>query len=266
MADDDWIREDDEWPQPNDPDDGYEFEDEAEAEDDAGYDDGGPRGSTRAWAIALALVLVLGVGIVAALAITSDDDGGESASDVDTGSSTTSTTRLALPGLTTSSTTAASSSTSSTVGVGGSGGGTGSTTSTTKKPTTTTISTSPEDTNDPKCSSTGAGDVASDPNPISISFCVEDGNPKVGQTVKIHGSAVDHDSQIEENCVKVTFDDEPVTICQTQTNPANPVINRDFTVTHVFTTPGDHTIHAAAVSDPPHGSAAATSLKVTVHA
>jgi hypothetical protein len=223
-----------------------------------------------AWALAAVLGLIVGLGAVAALALAGgDDDDGESASELDTGSSTTSTTRreLGVPGQLGSSTTVGSS-TSSTVGIGGGGtGGSGSSsTSTTKKPSTTTSSTLQEDTSDPDCSKQGVGDAAADPFPVTVSFCVDDAHPKVGQTVKITGVAKDPDSQVEPDCIRVTFDGVEPGTCTVVPNPSNPVANQEFTVFHTFTTPGDHTIHVAAASDPPHGSTASTSYKITVHA
>jgi hypothetical protein len=210
-------------------------------------------------------MLVLGLGVVAALALTGDD-GGESASDVDTGSTTTR--ALALPGLPTSTTTSGPTSTSPTVAPGGGGGG--SSTSTTKKSTATTkpvttSSTLKEDTQDPDCSAQGSSNLPGDPYPVTISFCVDDAHPKAGQTVRITGVAKDQDSQVEADCIKVTFDDEDIALCAPVSNPSNPIANREFVVTHAFTA-GVHTIHAAAVSDPPKGGSAATSYKITVHA
>jgi cytoskeletal protein RodZ len=272
MPDDgDWIREDDEWFRPEE-DDAPAAASVDEEPDDGDYDDGGPGRSAMVWALAAVLVLIIGLGSVAAVALLAGDDDkdGESASDLDTGSSTTSTSTrdLGVPGQLGSSTTVASSSTSSTVGVGGSGGGTGgsSATSTTKKPTTTTSSTVKEATNDPDCSKQGTSDPSADAYPVKVSFCVDDAHPKVGQAVTVTGVARDDDSQVEPGCIKVTFDDEVVTECQPVANPSNPIANREFAVTHFFTTPGDHTIHAAAASDPPKGGVAATSYKITVHA
>lgn len=264
MTDDGWIRSDDEWYEPDGGDhDPYDHPDD--------YDDGGPTRSGRTWAIAAALVLVLGLGVAAAVALSSDDDGGESASELESVSSTTSTTRsLGTPGQPTSSTTAVSSSTTPTVAGEGAGGA--SSTSTTKKAATTTTSTVPDAPEEPGCSGRGTGTATSGNQAAQISFCASDASPKVGQLLKVYGSAVDPDAEIQSGCIAVSWDGEtPTPSCSPRTGvpPTAPTnINESFTFTHTYTTPGPHTIRVAVVSDPgtSKSSTAEVSFTVTVHA
>jgi hypothetical protein len=223
--------------------------------------------SSRLWVVAAGLLLLIGAGVALALVLSSDDDGGESAADVDTAASSTtsSTLSLALPGDVGSSTSTSLGGTS-TSAVGGAGGA-GSTTSTMKKPTSTTSTVPPEDTNDPACSQAGVTPNATSSNkPARISFCVDDASPKVGQAITINGTAVDEDSQIEPGCIVVFYDSDPPPTCTPGASPPEPVINREFSATHAFTTPGPHTIHVSVASDTPNQSLATTLLKVTVHA
>jgi hypothetical protein len=185
---------------------------------------------------------------------------------VDTDASSTSTTRttleLALPGDT-------STSTSSTLGTAttsaGGGAGGSSTTSTTARSTASTTRPD-EDTNDPACSPRGTGAAAEGNQAMRISFCIDDGNPKVGQQVRVSGTAVDPDAQIEPDCIKASWEGEQFGECVPGTVTENPVINREFSFTHTYTKPGTYTIHVGAISDAPKSSFAETTLKITVHA
>jgi hypothetical protein len=224
--------------------------------------------SSRAWAIAAVLLLLIGAGVALALVLSSDgDDGGQSASDVDTESSSTTQTTfdLGLPGDVGSSTSTSTSLGTATTAAGGQGGvGGSSTTSSTVKPSTST--TKPEDTNDPACSARGTGAATADNQPMQVSFCLDDGSPKAGQAVKVSGTAVDPDAQIEPECIKVSWEGEQFGECTPLTVSESPVINRDFSFSHTFTKPGTYTIHVGAISDAPHGSFAEATLKITVHA
>jgi hypothetical protein len=89
----------------------------------------------------------------------------------------------------------------------------------------------------------------------------------VGQEIKVIGTAVDKDAQIEPECIKVSWEGEGLGSCPDLT-VAGPdlVINRDFTFTHTFAKPGTYTIHVAASSDQPKSSLADATYKITVHA
>lgn len=282
----DWVREDEEWHDPREDEPtrvGDEYEDEPYDEpDDGPYDapdgepydaDGGyedePDPRRRGLLVAMLAILVLVVGVaLAALLVRSGDD---SDSDVTADrSSTTTSLRTTLTSLGQLPGAATSSSTSTSVDPDGpaTGGGLGSsTTATTKKPATTTTTTDVDVTNDPDCVEGVTGTSLADNQPMRVSFCVDDQAPKVGQEIKVIGTAVDKDAQIEPECIKVSWEGEGLGSCP-DLRVAGPdlVINRDFTFTHAFTKPGTYTIHVAASSDQPKSSLADATYKITVHA
>lgn len=269
-------------------DDGYDDEESiVEGPADAGAGGGG-RGYSWLVAVAIVLVIALGVG-TAVLASGGDDDDEPSAS----GNGTSTTLPLGLPGSPGSST-SLNPVTSTTVGVGGS-----STTSTTAKSggsTSTTSTTVPDGPKEPACAPLAGGGAAvpvadgwetrwsTKPNPndpATLSFCVDDRTPKVGQLVTLTAHAADPDALIpDDQCsVFVSWDGDTGNLCfDTLTAGVKPtpaeqvgdvVVKRTFT--YGADQVGQRRIFASTTSgngrdQSPYSSSAETSLEITVHA
>ncbi|HJR24690.1 MAG TPA: hypothetical protein VJ804_04405 [Acidimicrobiales bacterium] len=237
--------------------------------------------------------LLLGIGLVAALQKATDDDDPDT-DEVATDESTTSSSRrtttsgpLGLPGDPTS-----------TVTTDGSSGSTSSTaraSSTTRRPATTTTATDDEP-NEPACASAGGGPatpVEADwaerwqtmprPNdPATVSICVDDVTPAVGQriTLSIRGDDPDAIFPSTECGVFITWDGPHASFC------------RDFVIAwedprptpkeepghvlqyhaHTYDTPGTKTITGSVWSaeydgyTSPYSSRAIATLQIQVHA
>jgi hypothetical protein len=272
------------------------------ADDDGGDDDrrGGPR-----W-LELVVALVAAIAVVALIVtLTSDDDDGDGDEVATQEDSTTSSSRR----TTTTRATTTSSSSSTTIGVDpaspadgggttsttkkGSGGSGGGTTSTTKKPSAPSgpIGTVYAD-KDPRCASGSSGGVKPPPaewpmfwqtepkvnDPTSISICVDDVSPAVGQLVTVELRGDDKDAVIDRGCGWwITFNGESGSLCgstiptEPQPTPAERFGGGFFAKkTFTYTGAGSFTIRGAVQSGTPgivnpYSGEASASLTVQVH-
>jgi hypothetical protein len=101
---------------------------------------------------------------------------------------------------------------------------------------------------------------------MKVAFCVDDPTPKVGQVVKLSGTAEDLDGGVTLDCVRFSFEGEQFGECVPPEADPPASINESYTRTHTFTKPGTYTIHVGALSGKPKGSFAEAILKITVHA
>jgi hypothetical protein len=248
----------------------------------------------RATVVLLSAFVVLAVALGAMVA-KGDDDKDDERADVDTEQETTTST-TARP--TSTSDGGASSSTSSSVAASG-GSSTSvarASTSTTKPKPSTTTTVGRDELAEPGCASGGGGapegpgaDWASrwqtmpQPNdPATITICIDDITPKVGQVVTLTLVGDDPDAVItqaecgwvidwEGNLASLCRDALVPTLAPRPTPPETRghVLIRE---THVYETPGQRKIDASVTSAEWHGyrdaysSFAATQLTVDVHA
>jgi hypothetical protein len=284
-------------------DDPYRFDDDEYGDDplgdDAAADDGSwdeeppaRQGGLRLLVGVAALLVALG--LVAALQKAGDDDDDVDDDEVATQEDRSTTTRravtsttLGLPGggAASSVVPGASSTTSSTAPKGS---------TTTKKPATTT--TVDEDAPEPACVSGGGGaatpaeagwatrwQTMPQPNdPATVSICVDDITPKVGQTVTLSISGADPDAMFPttECGTFVTWEGSHASHCRDFViawNDPRPTPKQEpgqvlQHFAHVYDTPGQKTITGSVWSaeydgyTSPYSSRAIAALQVTVHA
>jgi hypothetical protein len=259
-------------------------------EDDGGWGDDPPARSAALRLLIGLCALLVGIGLVAALAKASDDDDSDrvSAEESTSSSRRTTTTELELPG---------GASSSSTTGGGGSSTSTTSrATSTTRRPASTTTTAPDDEAAEPACASAGGGQPTPvDPDwaerwqtmpkpndPATVSICVDDVTPKVGQkiTLSIVGDDPDAIFPTNECGVFITWEGEHASFCRdfliawedprpTPKEEPGHVLQYHA---HTYDTPGTRTLTGSVWSaeydgyTSPYSSRAIAELQIRVHA
>jgi hypothetical protein len=271
--------------------------------DRGGYDDEPPAPRRAARLLEAAVAILVAVAVVALIVRAGDDDSGDGDGDEvsaeeeeDTTTSsrrTTSTTSASstTTGLDPASTIAGSGSSTTKVGTGGGGGS-----STTRRPTTTQTTQRVYEDLTLGCADGGGGAVLQpgadwperwqtkpEPNdPATISVCVDDLTPRVGQEIEVRLVGQDADAIFTDaDCGWLVFfgDGEPHPNCRPGGGvPAEPqpTPNQQFgrilrSAKHTYGSAGARTITASVVSAPwtgvtsPYSSVAVAEINITVH-